>query len=480
MISSRWPRPMGTIESIDFRPVCTGCDTDWRAITPGATFSITSVIFALIGPLPSIGWPSALTTRPISSGPTGTSRMRPVHLTVSPSEMCSYSPRITEPTESRSRFSARPKDGWPSLPAGNSSISPAITSDRPWMRTMPSVTETTVPWLRMSVDGCRPSMRLLISSEISAGFSCMTSLLGAPPSGGQSDLHLLQAGLHRGVEHLVADHDANATDQFGIDLDRRVELAAEALLQRRHHLGQLRGVDREGAVHLGIRHARLRVDQRVVLRGNLGQRREAAVVDDRVQQVLRGGRQRRLHDIGDHGVDLVARHLGVVGELAQLLVLRDVGERRDFGGQVTTRGLEQGLGVGAGDGCKFGHGDQSSVRRRPSRSACAAAFTSLRRIASAPRTASAATSSRSASRALTISCVASAFAAATILAASSLARALASSISDCARRSASARRLATSSRAADSCDSTRWFAAARSAFAFSAADRPAALFLERP
>jgi hypothetical protein len=24
MISSRWPRPIGTMESIDFRPVCTG------------------------------------------------------------------------------------------------------------------------------------------------------------------------------------------------------------------------------------------------------------------------------------------------------------------------------------------------------------------------------------------------------------------------------------------------------------------------
>ena len=89
MMSSRWPRPIGTIASIDFRPVCTGCDTDLRSITPGATFSMTSVTFALTGPLPSIGWPSELTTRPISSGPTGTSRMRPVHLTVSPSEMCS-------------------------------------------------------------------------------------------------------------------------------------------------------------------------------------------------------------------------------------------------------------------------------------------------------------------------------------------------------------------------------------------------------
>ncbi len=168
MISSRWPRPIGTIASIDFRPVCTGCATDWRAITPGATFSMMSVIFALTGPLPSIGWPSALTTRPISSRPTGTSRMRPVALTVSPSVMCSYSPSTTAPTESRSRFSARPNV----LP-GNSIISPCITSDRPWMRQMPSVTDTTVPWLRVSADTCRFWILLLRSSLISAGLSCM-------------------------------------------------------------------------------------------------------------------------------------------------------------------------------------------------------------------------------------------------------------------------------------------------------------------
>ncbi len=75
MMSSRWPRPTGTIASIDFKPVCTGCVTDFLQITPGATFSI--------------GCPSELTTRPMSSVPTGTSRMRPVALTVSPSEMCS-------------------------------------------------------------------------------------------------------------------------------------------------------------------------------------------------------------------------------------------------------------------------------------------------------------------------------------------------------------------------------------------------------
>ena len=36
-----------------------------------------------------IGWPSALTTRPSSSGPVGTSRMRPVVLATSPSRRCS-------------------------------------------------------------------------------------------------------------------------------------------------------------------------------------------------------------------------------------------------------------------------------------------------------------------------------------------------------------------------------------------------------
>ena len=128
MMSSRWPRPIGTIASIALRPVCTGCDTDCRSITPGAIFSMTSRIFALTGPLPSIGRPSESTTRPISSGPTGTSRMRPVHLTVSPSLIFSYSPRITAPTESRSRFSARPN-----VLFGNSSISPCIADDSPWI-----------------------------------------------------------------------------------------------------------------------------------------------------------------------------------------------------------------------------------------------------------------------------------------------------------------------------------------------------------
>ena len=108
MINSRWPRPIGTIASIAFRPVCRGSFTGDRATTPGAMRSIGICCFETIGPLPSIGCPSALTTRPTSSGPTGTEMMRPVRLTVSPSLISEKSPSSTAPTLSSSRLSAMP------------------------------------------------------------------------------------------------------------------------------------------------------------------------------------------------------------------------------------------------------------------------------------------------------------------------------------------------------------------------------------
>jgi hypothetical protein len=61
--SSRCPRPIGTIASIALRPVCSGSLTGWRATTPGAVRSTSPKAVVLIGPLPSIGWPSAFTTR---------------------------------------------------------------------------------------------------------------------------------------------------------------------------------------------------------------------------------------------------------------------------------------------------------------------------------------------------------------------------------------------------------------------------------
>ena len=44
MISSRWPRPIGTIASIALRPVCSGSLTGDRSTTPGAMRSISRVV----------------------------------------------------------------------------------------------------------------------------------------------------------------------------------------------------------------------------------------------------------------------------------------------------------------------------------------------------------------------------------------------------------------------------------------------------
>src|SRR3954453_765990 len=52
MISSRWPRPMGIIESIAFRPVCIGSLTGGGCTTPGALDSAGRPAPVSPGPLP--------------------------------------------------------------------------------------------------------------------------------------------------------------------------------------------------------------------------------------------------------------------------------------------------------------------------------------------------------------------------------------------------------------------------------------------
>ena len=85
MISSRWPRPIGIIESIALIPVWSGSFTGCRLMMPGATMSTLRVFVPWSGPNPSTGRPRASTTRPTRAGPTGTSSTRPVRRTSSPS-----------------------------------------------------------------------------------------------------------------------------------------------------------------------------------------------------------------------------------------------------------------------------------------------------------------------------------------------------------------------------------------------------------
>ena len=81
MTSSRWPRPIGIIESIALSPVCSGSFTGWRSTTPGALNSSGRFSSEAMAPAPSSGLPSGLTMRPTSSSPTGTlmTRARALH-----------------------------------------------------------------------------------------------------------------------------------------------------------------------------------------------------------------------------------------------------------------------------------------------------------------------------------------------------------------------------------------------------------------
>jgi hypothetical protein len=64
MISSRWPRPMGIMESMALIPVWSGSFTGCRSTIPGATMSIWRRASVSMAPCPSWGAPSGSTTRP--------------------------------------------------------------------------------------------------------------------------------------------------------------------------------------------------------------------------------------------------------------------------------------------------------------------------------------------------------------------------------------------------------------------------------
>ena len=118
IISSLWPLPIGIMPSTALMPVAAGVFTGLLEATSGATISAGMVSVTPVGPLPSIGSPSESTTRPISFSPTATSIIFPVLRTSDPSCTDRGSSRITAPTESSSRFIARPV-----IPPSNSSSS---------------------------------------------------------------------------------------------------------------------------------------------------------------------------------------------------------------------------------------------------------------------------------------------------------------------------------------------------------------------
>jgi hypothetical protein len=157
--------------SMALMPVCMGSCTGLRPMMPGAWISIRRGCTPTSGPLPSMGSPSAFTTRPNTPSPTGTERIWPVALTVWPSSMRSESPNTTAPMASSSRFNAKPL-----VPSSNSSNSFTAQSGRPEMRAIPSPTSTTRPTVRASSEGVKPSRFFLIADAMSAADSVSSAM----------------------------------------------------------------------------------------------------------------------------------------------------------------------------------------------------------------------------------------------------------------------------------------------------------------
>src|SRR5690606_38849679 len=141
----------------------------------------------------------------------------------------------------------------------------------PWTRQMPSVTEITVPWLRIAALSSRPWIRLLISSLISDGLSCMLTpkvyCLACAGYGlrRQRTMHFLQLGAHRTVQDFIPDHDTNPADKRTVHLYRWMELAAEFPFQLRNDFLDLRFGQREGAGDFRVGRALARILQFVEL-----------------------------------------------------------------------------------------------------------------------------------------------------------------------------------------------------------------------
>src|SRR5680860_1206277 len=234
MISSRWPRPTGIIPSIEISPVWTGSVTGWRSTTPGALNSAGRVCVVATSPLSSSGRPSGSTRRPSSSSPTGIRNRWPVRFTVSPSTTLSHAPKRTAPTLSSSRLRARPV-----TPCGSSSISSAMQLSRPWMRAMPSATESTVPTSeRSALPVSSPSILSRRIDAISSGLISMRVLYASLRRLGDALSKFVQATADARVEHHVAHLQDDAAEDLLVDPTGQIDLLADLPDHSRIELGR--------------------------------------------------------------------------------------------------------------------------------------------------------------------------------------------------------------------------------------------------
>src|SRR5690606_31751072 len=153
------------------------------------------------------------------------------------------------------------------------------------MRQMPSVTETTVPWLRVSADTSRFWILLFSSSLISAGFSCMKSSPALADSNLERAGELRELATHRWIHDCVADPDRAATDQLAFDPDPGLDLATEATFERGDDLAELLVGQRIGRSDMRFEHPIVRMAQGLELRGDLGHDGDPLVVREDLHEI---------------------------------------------------------------------------------------------------------------------------------------------------------------------------------------------------
>src|SRR4249919_183870 len=269
------------------------------------------------------------------------------------------------------------------------------------MRTMPSDTEVTVPSLRASAVSLTFSMRVLISSLISDGLSCVVAMGGSlepalPPTCAKRNylvrkrgLQATELALERAIDHHVAGVDHGAADQRGVDRGLDLDLATEALLQRGLDAFELAVTHRGGRGDARLDHAFRFGAQFLEQAGDFRQQREAAVDGQQVEEAA--------HRIAGT-VDREQRDGVGVGQLRaadQACDLRVGGDARGKRQRVrprcvgtgVARQCERGAGVGTCEGEGLAHRSQISAASSSSSALWALASISRRSSFSAPVTA---------------------------------------------------------------------------------------------
>src|SRR5919204_6621759 len=351
MISSRWPRPIGIIESIALRPVCIGSTTGWRWTTPGALCSADRVSLVLMSPLSSRGRPSGSTRRPSSCSPTGISSSLPVRFTVSSSETLSHSPKSTAPTLSSSRLSASPTTS-----CGSSSISRDWQLSMPWMRAIPSPISRTVPTSERSADSTSsPSIRSLRIDAISSGLIsiCLRHSFGLR-RGSDALSQFLEPVTDARVQDHVAHLQHQPTEDVRVDAALELDRVAGLLLDLPADPLRDLGIELDRA---GDGHAEplvLLVPERIELAADPEDHRHPALLEEQLQEVDEF--RLRVRDRPLHAVDLL-RGGEVWAEEEQPELLGPLQRLDELGKLIADRvqlspvlrSSEEGVGVYAGD-----------------------------------------------------------------------------------------------------------------------------------